>query len=67
MLRDSREACGLRLRAERVNMWYRVWGRSHDGHVVTARSCCLEMLLCSVVWIAVQASRMAVGGWSASL
>ena len=41
-----------------------VGDKSHGGHVVTARSCCLEMLLCNVVWIAAQASRMAVGGWS---
>ena len=33
---------------------------------VTARSCCFEMLVCRVVWIAAQASRMAVGGWSVS-
>ena len=27
---------------------------------------CLEMLLCNVVWMAAQASWMAVGGWFAS-
>ena len=35
--------------------------------MVAAQSCCLEMLLCSVVWMADQASRMAVGGWSVPL
>ena len=37
------------------------------GNVMTARSCCLELLLCRVVWKAAQASRVAVGGWFVSL
>ena len=36
--------------------------KSVRGHVVTARSCCLEMLLFRVVWAAAQASRLLAGG-----
>ena len=39
------------------------WGRGAWSQMVTARSCCLGR----VVWMAAQASRMAVGGWSESL
>ena len=42
--------------------WAQWWDGMRSGHVVTARSCCLEVLLCNVVWMAAQASRMAVGG-----
>ena len=45
-----------------VIKWSSVGVSRHGGHVVTARSCCLDMLLCNVAWMAAQASLIAVGG-----